>query len=161
MKPLVLALDLSTRTGFAIGRDFEMPRHGVWVLPSMSRLGASLSALAGSLEDALATMKPDLVIIESPLPPQAQTHANVARLLLGLAAVAEMICHEQSVPIEEAGAWEARKLVLGKARVSKEAVMAWCHAQNWKPSDDNAGDALLLLRYRHILGRSRIMAGAA
>lgn len=156
----VLALDLSTRVGWAVGRDFEAPAHGVWVLPRMADLGACFSALAASLEDAIAVMRPDTVIMEAPLPPQAQTAMNTARLQFGLAAVTEMICHEREVPCEEAAAYEVRKLVMGKARVEKDAVVAWCRAQGWSPAEHNDADAMALLRYRHTLFRSRVMAGA-
>lgn len=156
----VLALDLARRVGWACGADYETPVSGVWVLPPHGDLGARCSALAASLEDAIAVMSPDLVILEAPLPPQAQTAMNSARLQFGLAAVAEMISVERGVPCEEAPAWEVRKLVLGKARVEKEAVVAWCRAQGWRPADHNEADSLVLLRYRHLLSRSRVTAGA-
>lgn len=157
--PLILALDLSTRTGWALGRDYESPIHGVWVLPRMSDLGACLSALAGQLEDAIQVFHPDLVIMEAPLPPQAQTAASTARLLLGLAGVTEMICQEQGVPCEEERADTVRKVVMGSARQDKAAIIAWCRAQTWRPAEDNDADALVLLRYRQILSRSRVTAG--
>lgn len=157
----MLALDLSTRTGWALGRDQEAPRHGVWELsPHDNSLGARFSALAASLEDALAVMAPDLVVMEAPLPPQAQTAMYTARLQFGLAAVSEMICSERSVSIEEARADEVRSLVMGRARPGKEAIVAWCRTQGWSPAEDNDADALALLRYRHLLFRSRVTAGA-
>lgn len=156
----VLALDLSTRTGWAYGHVGERPDHGVWVLPKTTDLGARCSALAASLEDAIKVMAPDRVCLEAPLPPQAQTAMASARLQFGLAAVAEMVCHEQGVLCDEARAFEVRKLVFGKARVDKSVVISWCHQQGWQPADDNAADALALLRYRHLLARMRVTAGA-
>lgn len=155
----ILALDLSTRTGWAVGEDYASPRHGVWVLPSMVNLGACTSALAASLEDAIAVFKPALVIMEAPLPPQAQTAMNTARLQFGLAAVTEMICHERNVPCEEARADEVRLRLMGRARVDKETVIAWCREQQWRPAESNDADALALLRYRHVLARTRVTAG--
>jgi Holliday junction resolvasome RuvABC endonuclease subunit len=158
--PVILATDLSTRVGWAVGRDFEPPRHGVWMLRGPG-LGSRCSSLAACLEDAIEVFRPHVVIMEAPLPPQAQTAAVTARLQFGLAAVCEMICHECEVRCEEAAAYEVRRLILGRARAEKAAVVAWCREQGLEPADDNAADALCLLRYRHVLGRARVTAGAA
>lgn len=151
----ILALDLSSRTGWARSRDFEAPRHGVWRLDG--GLGRRCSALASALEDELA-FAPDLMILEAPLPAQAQGSTDTARAQFGLAAIAEMIAHERGVKCEEAASYEVRKRVMGSARQDKDAVVAWCRAQGWTPRDHNDADALALLRYRHILARSKVMA---
>jgi hypothetical protein len=157
----VLALDLSTRAGWAFGCDFSPPRHGVWALPQETGgIGKRMSAFAAALEDAIAVMAPDLIVAEAPLPPQAQTAMASARIQFGLAAVCEMIAHERTVPCEEASAWEVRRLVFGKARVPKETVIAWCRERGLSPVDDNDADALALLHYRHLLFRTRVMAGS-
>lgn len=156
----VLALDLSLRTGWAYGHDHAAPVHGVWVLGKTADLGAVFSGLAGELQDAIAVLAPSVVLMEAPLPPQAQTAAISARLQFGLAAVTEMICHEAGVPCEEERAQTVRKLVLGHSRVEKQDIMDWCGAEGYRPAEHNDGDALVLLRYRHIIGRSRVMAGA-
>lgn len=157
---LVLGLDLSTRTGWALGRDFEKPRHGVWLLGKMTDMGRCLSCLAGELEDALTVFRPALVIVEAPLPPQAQTAMSTARLQFGLAGVAQMVCYEADTRCEDVRADEVRKLVLGRPRAEKGAIIKWCRAQGWDPAEDNDADALMLLRYRHTLARSKVMAGA-
>lgn len=156
----VLALDLSARTGWAYGHDHEAPAaHGVWKLGDTSSLGARASLLAGGLQDAIMLLQPRLVILEAPLPLPAQNHMTSARSQLGLAVVAEMVCHEQAVPAEEASAQDARKLVLGKSRGwDKDAILAWCKREGWAPVDHNDADAMVLLRYRLILGRMRVMA---
>jgi Holliday junction resolvasome RuvABC endonuclease subunit len=157
---LVCALDLSLRVGFAVGRDFEKPICGVWKLgEDTADLGRCFSCLAQSLEDAIAVHQPDLVIMESPLPPQAQTAMVSARLQFGLAAVTEMICFERGVPCEEERADVARKRVMGHGHPKKDQIVDWCRSQGWSPPDHNAADSLVLLRYRHILSRTRVTAG--
>lgn len=157
---LILALDLSTKTGWALGRPFERPMHGVWELGKMSNLGRVFSCLAAKLEDAIAVHQPDACIFEAPLPQQKRDTQQIARLLIGLAAVAEMIAFEREIPIAEQFPGEVRKLVLGTAAVDKTYIVNWCRGQGWNPADDNDSDALVLLRYQHTLDRSRIMAGA-
>ena len=140
----ILSLDLSLRVGWAYGRGFDRPLHGVWALG----------------KTAIAVHSPDLIIMEAPLPPQAQTAAISARLQFGLAAICEMIASERGVRCEEEAAHVVRKLVFGRARVEKETVVQWCREQGWQPADHNDADALALLRYRQILARGRVTAGA-
>lgn len=156
---VILALDLSTHTGWAAGREGDAPRHGVWELRDGAiNHGRYFSALAGQVEDAIRVFKPDLVVMEAPLPHQAkkvqENSPNVVRVLLGFCAVVEMICYEQSVRCEEANVIDARQMVLGRQpKDGKFGVMAWCRAMGWNPADDNAGDALLLWEYRQCLAR--------
>lgn len=157
---LILALDLSTHTGWALGRPFEQPQHGVWELGKMSNLGRCFSCLAAKLEDAISVHQPDACIIEAPLPQQDRDSQQLARLLIGLAAVAEMIAFERETPITEQFPKEVRKLVFGTASVDKTYIVNWCRGQGWPVVNDNDADALVLLRYQHTLDRSRIMAGA-
>jgi hypothetical protein len=160
MKPMVLALDLSTHTGWALGRDFEKPRHGVWELGRMSNLGRCFSCLAAQLEGIISLERPDKLIFEAPLPQQKRDTQQLARLLIGLAAVTEMIAYEQGIQPTEQFPNEVRKAVFGTAAVDKTYIVNWCRGQGWQPVDDNDADALVLLRYQHTLDRSRVMAGA-
>ena len=144
----VLALDLSTRTGWAFGSAGSGPVHGVWLLGKMSEGGRVFSCLMASLQDAIAVHQPDLVIMEAPLPPQAQTAANTARLQFGLAAHVETVCFEHGVRLEEERAGDVRRAVLGTFRADKSTIIEWCQRQGWTPAEDNDADALVLLRYR-------------
>jgi hypothetical protein len=163
----VLALDVSTKVGFAYGPRFGDPKHGVWLLPKApAGIGERMSALYNKLHDALQVMRPALVIFEAPIA-KVQTSA---RLLIGLAASVEQVCWEASVRCLEEHADKARGLVLGRSRFStvnnkgkrvsanKPAVIAWCEQQGWTPEDDNSADALLLWRYAHTVNASRAMA---
>lgn len=155
---MLLALDLSTRTGFCVGRASDTPKHGVWELGKDGNHGRYFSCLAAQLEAAIQVFKPDLVVMEAPLPHQAEkvqrNHPGTVRVLLGLAAVTEMICHEQAVKCEEADVRDARQMVLGRQpKDGKIGVMTWCRSMGWNPQDDNAADSLLLWEYRQCLAR--------
>ncbi len=157
-----LALDLSTRTGWAFGRPGATPIHGVWKLGNMSDLGRLCSCLANSLEDAIAVHQPRRVVFEGPVVKQQTT----ARMLMYLCGVVELISYEHSVRCYEQDVGTVRKAVLGRGRFTrvredgkcvsdnKAQAIAWCRAQGWTPEDDNAADALVLLRYAHLLGGS-------
>jgi hypothetical protein len=151
--PLVLALDLSTRVGWACGRAGGEPDYGVLVLPKgISGHGAIGAALFDALMDLHDVQHFERVIMEAPLPPQSQTSANTARIQFGLAFAVETWCYRRELEVREARPDDWRMAVLGRARFggtekAKAAAMAWCHAQGWAPSDDNAADALALWRY--------------
>ena len=160
---LTLALDLSTSIGWALGAPYETPRHGIWALGKHGDCGRYFSSLANQLEQAIQVMRPDLIIFEAPLPPAApksiRSSTHTVRVLVGLAAVTEMICYEAKVKCEEADVREARQLVLGKQPTrGKQTIVDWCRARGLEPGTDDAADALLLLQYRHILGRAKVMA---
>lgn len=158
----ILALDISTHCGFAYraGED-DKPVHGVWELGSGGNHGRYFSCLANELEIWLrSVLRPELVVMEAPLPHQAAkvqgNHPRTVRVLLGLAAIVEMVCHEQAVKCEEANVIDVRQAVLGRqppAGKAKEAVMAFCNTMGWKPASDDAADALMLLEYRQCLAR--------
>lgn len=151
--PLVLALDLSTKVGWACGRAGGEPDHGVLLLPKgVAGLGAVACAFLDGLMDLHEVQHFERVVMEAPLPPQSQTHANTARIQYGLAFLVEVFCDRRSIPVREARPDDWRKAVLGRARFggtdkAKAACIAWCQGQGWDPQDDNAADALALWRY--------------
>lgn len=153
----LLTLDLSTHTGWAFGGPDDKPQHGVWELGHDGNHGRYFSCLAAMLEEAIAFHAPDLVVFEAPLPHASrkvqQSSVATVRVLVGLAAVAEMICHEKAVKCEEADVRDARQLVMGSQPKGdpKAGVMQFCKMMGWNPADDNAGDALILWQYRHLL----------
>lgn len=144
----VLTLDLARNTGWAYGpAGANKPRaFGVWDLGSAARggHGAVLATLSDWLGDAFKMYRPALVVMEAPLPPQAQTHANTARLLLGYCAVVELLCYRWSISLREQGAAEVRRRVIGRPRLEKAEIVQWCRDQGHDMSDHNAADAVVL-----------------
>jgi Holliday junction resolvasome RuvABC endonuclease subunit len=146
----ILALDLARNTGWAYGTagpGMDRPRSwGVWDLGSAARggHGAVLASLSDWIGDAFRLYRPSLVVMEAPLPPQAQTHANTARLMLGYCAVVELLCYRWSIPLREQGAPEVRKRTIGRARLDKAEIVQWCRSQGLEISDHNAADAVVL-----------------
>ena len=144
----VLTLDLAARTGWAYGHaGAPAPRgYGVWDIGSAARggHGAVLATLADWLGDAFKLYRPSLVVMEAPLPPQAQTHANTARLLLGYCSVVELICYRWSILLREQGARDVRLRTIGKSRLEKPEIVQWCRGRGIDVTDHNAADAIVL-----------------
>jgi len=160
-----LALDLSTTTGWAVGDSRPGSRidYGRWILerrpsniPRDLQTGYRMRQLYGAVDDAISVHQVDMVIVEAPL----HLADGTSRLLGNLAGVVAMVCDERSVRYEEEHLSKIRKLVLGSARSEnfggKAGIMRWARTQGWDPVDDNVADALVLLRYRHLLDRDRV-----
>jgi len=153
---LILAMDISTRCGWACGRAGRAPDHGEIRLPAgIAGHGAMGAALLDAMSDLHAVQHFDRIVVEAPLPPQAQTHANTARIQLGLAFLVEVFAYRRSIPIREAPAHAVRKAMIGTARVSKDEVVAWCRGQGWEPRTHNEADALCLWSYAQQMAAPR------
>jgi len=145
----VLALDLSQRTGWAYGRlDQPIPETGRWVLPDIGGRAARFCALHDMLDDHMERWKPIQMVIEAPLPPQAQTHTNSALQQYGLDAVVRMVGFWWGVPVVAIDSWTARHEVAGIRRTSddtvKKSVFAFCRRLGIKVDSHDAADAAML-----------------
>ena len=159
----ILALDLSTRTGWCQGGlDDAEPVSGVWVLPPMSQLAACFVALENELDDLIELRKPRLVLSEAPIEKQQTS----ARLLIGLANQVLATCYRHGILAREQSVNTMRLAMLGTcsfaardprtgrrvpgtgSQNAKAAVIAWCHAQGWTQiADHNEADARLAWAY--------------
>jgi Holliday junction resolvasome RuvABC endonuclease subunit len=146
----ILALDLSTRTGWAYGhasaRLTRPAAFGTWELgTSRVALAAPWATLLDQLADTCQVMRPSLIVMEAPLPPRSQTNARVARLLFGLCAVTELFAYRWSIECREQDAVTVRKGLIGKARPEKDEIVSWCQARGLADlTDHNAADAVTL-----------------
>lgn len=146
----LLTLDLSTRTGWAYGtpKAAALPAYGTWLLgSSSSNLGRPWAALGDALGAFLAVNKPSRVIFEAPLPAMRQKQERIARLLIGMAVITELICFRRDVRCQEQSAMKPRQTLMGTARPKKDEIVAWCRNQGSTVVDDNAADAIVLWLY--------------
>lgn len=143
----ILTLDLASVSGWAYGhasaRLTRPDAFGAWNL-GKGASAARWAALADQLGDTISMFQPSLVVFEAPLPPQAQTQANIARLLWGLCTVAELICYRRSIECREQSAVQPRKQLIGKARPDKDQIVQWCRSRGLDITDHNAADAVVL-----------------
>lgn len=183
---LIAALDIATRSGFALGEPGTMPRTDLWRLKKPSEhydvVGGNMGKKIRDL-CFIASSRPDLIVFESPIPPyQGQgsgerenpIRRSIESILLpqravgGLQGVAE--CY--GIVVLPANMQTVRKHFTGKARwgspeATKSAVIARCAALGYVPPgfrDDNIADALALwdwacaVRGRHV-PRELVMHG--
>ena len=157
-RPLILALDIATTTGFATGKVGEIPVAGS---VRFGRDNASANAVFGHALTWLSEIlepkpRPDIVVIESMLSPEAtQGHSSrdVRDRLAGLHGVMRAVAHLRGVyNISEASVDDVRAHFIGlrhlKRKQAKAEVVARCHQMGWATFDDNAADALALWSYQ-------------
>lgn len=158
----ILALDLSTNTGWACGETGCAPRHGTIRLPKTKKdIGRFAYAFEYELTALLGEHKPDRVCFESPIM-TAATGIYTARKLYGLAYHTELLCVRLGLPCSETHMQTARGTLGAKPlprkvrgvngmRMTTKAerrkhikaeVMRLCRLMGWEPANDDEADAL-------------------
>jgi crossover junction endodeoxyribonuclease RuvC len=155
----ILALDLASRTGWALGRvDDPRPLCGSL---RFAREGASMGAVFCGCRQWLvsflaANRDIKLIVFEAPMVPQimsGRTAMNTLRHLIGLCAVVEELSYSLGgYDVREARVSDIRAHFIGSNRhkraEAKELTLAACRRLGWTPADDNAADALALFHYQ-------------
>lgn len=150
---LILALDLATVTGFALGNVSGIKVQGSRPFP---RTGEDIGTFASSfrhwLIGGIRRHKPTLVVYEQPMLP-TKTQLVTLRKLYGMAFLAELICRDEGVEVREAHRQQILTHFLGRGSVPRKreerqaAIHRQCLIRGWKPVDDNHADALALLDF--------------
>lgn len=151
----VLALDLATCTGFALGSLADgVIEYGSHRLPKTGEdVGLFLIHHRDTLDRLIARTKPDELIFESPaLFGAKKTTLATLRKLYGLAGVTEMVAMEAGITCFEENIETITTHFLGKGPgvprrgdARKEATVKRCRERGWPTRDDNQADALALL----------------
>lgn len=153
--PVILALDLATRTGLAEGRIGETPESVTYILKRAGEeQSVAFSNLIAVLTERFSRHRPALVAKERPFhlgafAERANSEATV-RLTLGLHAVAEGVCRRFGIPCVEEYAATIRKHFCGAGsagnrQATKHLVLSRCWQIGYLESachDDNRADAL-------------------
>lgn len=155
---LILALDLASQTGWALGRVYDrIPQSGsIRFAPKGASLGMVFSECRKWLKNFLIYNPGiEVIVFEAPMVPShmiGNTNANTIRMLIGLTAVIEEATYQMGYDVREARVSDVRYHFLLKVRVKRAAAkvmtIAACRRLGWNPCDDNAADALALWHYQ-------------
>jgi len=155
----IMALDIATITGFAIGNAGSIPASGSVRLKRRGE-GPEVAAfnMLAFLRDRFVLDKPDLVCIEHYLNPVAQKSADAVILQLQCFGVAVAMCQAYDVRMEAPHAATIRKHFAGRAKAgerseTKRMVLNRAQALGYIPrdcSDDNRADAVAAWDYASV-----------
>jgi hypothetical protein len=155
MKAPIMALDLASTSGWAVGEPGGTPAHGSIRFASA---GASHEAIfAGAAKwigDKITFYAPGMVVWEAPLATSFNrgcTTSNTTTLLYGLPAIIGAVAYQRQIyDIRKADTKDVRNHFIGsnpKRAKAKPLVVRQCRAMGWDVSDDNEADALATWHY--------------
>jgi len=148
----IMALDLATCTGWAVGEPGNLLAHGSHRFASG---GASHEAIFAAalkwISDKITFYEPKTIVWEAPMPTsfrKGQSNVNTTTLLYGLPAIIGAVAYLRMVyDVRKATTRDVRLHFIGqnpKGHIGKKLVMRQCRAMGWEVADDNEGDALAL-----------------
>lgn len=137
----ILALDLGTRTGYAIFCDGQIKTSGTKKL-SKKTFGSRFSEFRCWLIETICKNQIDVVCFE-----RVYRHAGTeaAHVYGGFMYTLAAVCDELSVSCEGFSVGSIKKFMTGKGNANKEEMIAAAIRQGLNPSDDNEADALAIL----------------
>jgi Holliday junction resolvasome RuvABC endonuclease subunit len=141
---VIIALDIATTTGVAVGEPGCKPRAWSFKIEGKTQADrfADLSRLIGGL---FKTYSVDQVGFEAPF---VGRNPPVAKALFGYRAIVMMHASLKLLPSSEVDVATIRKHFLGSAGFrgpeAKTLTMQRCAELGWNAADDNAADALAL-----------------
>lgn len=152
--PTVLALDLASVSGWAVGEPGGEPMHGSIRFASK---GASHEAIFANAfrwtSSLLLEHAPKLIVWEAPLAgfKGGKTTNDVTTVLFGLPAVVGAAAYLRGIfDIRKADTRDIRNHFIGcnpKRAEAKPMVVRQCRAMGWDVEDDNEADALATWSY--------------
>lgn len=151
------ALDLAKQSGVAWGEPMGRPEFETWQLGGQAlQRGHRGMALMSKLVAWLDYVKPDMVFIEQPVPPQGQMRAgsnlDVTIALQGYVFMAETVCFSRKVPTrlydrqDILGHFTGKRVYKVKGG-GKKACMARACQLRWQPGNEDEADAGALWHY--------------
>ena len=164
----LLALDLATKTGFAVGNpdayqcvtpleaaagSVPKPYSGVFTIaPPRTSIGEFMARYRDWLDDMITLHGVDKLVFEAPIITSGRTSIDTARKLLGVAAVTEELAYRRGIPwVREGNNATIRKHFIGKGRGDrkdlKRLVLEQCRARGWEVDSEDEGDALALFDF--------------
>lgn len=138
----ILALDLGTTTGFAVGSTGHIV-SGVWNLKPSRYDGGGMRFVKfrARLDEIRGAYGLTHVFYE-----EVRRHAgtDAAHIYGGLMATLTAWCEEHSIPYEGIPVGEIKKAFTGKGNAPKELMIAEAQRRGFQPVDDNEADAIAI-----------------
>jgi hypothetical protein len=144
MKGPVMALDLATVTGWAVGDPGQLPAHGSIRFGGTSSHEATFAKAMNWMAEKCKVYQPGLVVWEAPLAAsfkRGDTNTKTTTILFGLPAVIGAVAYNHSIyNIRKADTRDVRMHFIGsspKRDKAKPLVIRQCRLMGWEVQDDN------------------------
>jgi len=149
MTKIILALDLGTTTGFAMGRTggkVNVSHSKNFKATRFQSADRRFINFRNYLEELLekAVLGIDVIYFE-----EVRKHIGVdaAHCYGGFKAALTMFCEDNNIPYEGVAVGTIKKHITGKGNANKEKVIKAVQDLGHNPKDDNEADAIALLYY--------------
>lgn len=140
----ILALDLGTKTGFAVSPSYGAVVSGTWDNKGGRFEGGGMRYLRfrKHLEEMQTTVPLEAVYFE-----EVRRHAgtDAAHIYGGMLATLTAWCEEKEIPYAGVPVGTIKKFITGKGNAGKAEVIAAVGVLGYDVKDDNEADALALL----------------
>jgi Holliday junction resolvasome RuvABC endonuclease subunit len=138
----VLALDLGTRTGYAIYKDGTIISGTQKLQHSKSASGARFLHFRRWLSEMIETHNICRVFFERVYRHKGTDAAHVYGAFMYILV---MVCEEQRIECSGLPVTTIKKFMTGKGNATKEEMIAFVRSKGFDPTDDNEADALATL----------------
>jgi len=148
----ILALDLATQLGWAVGTPADGPEWGTHRLPKTGEdIGKFLAVYDKWLIRMLDWYAPDLVVVEKPINmTNARSTIWVRLKLNGLVSHTEFRCHTSGFECAWADNWDWKRHFVGYTfgkKTKPYPVFQACKYRGWKAVTTDEADALGIWDY--------------
>jgi len=143
---MLLALDLGTKTGVAYGEPgvpASLVECETWEMPSGGGVdvGAFMHAFERRIDDRLMRGI-SLLVFEAPfIGPKMQMNMHVARRLIGMPALCEMLAYRRGIPCFECVIPTVKANFAGHGRADKEMMTREAGKRGFRIANDHEADA--------------------
>ncbi len=142
----IVALDLSTQTGVAVGCPGSSPTFFSETFgESGDHQAARFSQCLDFINRLIRKQSPNLVVIEEPIATGVTGKKHRVFLAAGLRACVFGVCRMRGVRVAEYPVGEVRKHFIGVGNLrrdeAKRQVFAECLSRGWQCANDNESDA--------------------
>lgn len=162
---ILVALDLATHTGCAIGRVDQAPTCTTEVIGERGAShGLRFQQVMRLTKRLITQHKPDAVIVEKAIASGPSGAEQRVQLAMGMRACVAGICSMHRVPFHEYPIQSIRKHFFGRGNLKRDAAkgaaMRRCRELGWNIANDNEADACAAWDYaREILTGKASMPG--
>ena len=145
----IIALDLASKCGVAIGRPGNTPICFTEVLGETGmHHGARFAQAIRMMNRLIKQYEPGLIVLEAPIGVHGGGSKRRPEVLMGLRGNVMGIAHMHHVPFEQHEVATIRKHFIGHGRLkraeAKAATIKRCKQLGWKVNNDDEADAAAL-----------------